>query len=85
MIYDHRKELENFQENIFLGPSFGPFGRLVIEKLESGEKKKKEKTKERKITGKCLVWNENREKDQLMSKKILLIIYSNAAFTASFQ
>lgn len=41
MIYGHRKEFENFQKNILLGPSFGPFGRLVIEKLESGGKKKK--------------------------------------------
>lgn len=54
MIYDHRKELENFQENIFLGSSFGHFGRLVIEKLESGGKKKiknKRKKNYRKMFG----------------------------------
>lgn len=34
MIYGHRKEFEDFQKDILLSPSFNPFGRLGIEKLD---------------------------------------------------
>lgn len=41
MIYGHGKEFEDFPKDVLLSPSFNPFGRFGMEKLDPWEKNKK--------------------------------------------
>lgn len=78
MIYGQRK---TFRKKILITLSFSSFGRLVMAKLETwGEEGRgREKKNYRKL------FALERKKDEIMSKKMLLLIYFNAAFTASCQ